>query len=219
MSKYLFVILAAIALAFASVMAVDVGIDKPAPDFTLKDTEGKKHSLSDYKGKYVVLEWINFGCPFVKKHYESGNMQMLQKKYTEKDVVWLSICSSAPGKEGHHSAEEIEKQLKEWEAAQTAYLIDEKGKVGRMYGAKTTPHMFIINPEGNLIYAGGIDDIPSTDTDDIAKAKNYVAAALDAAMSDKEIADQSTKPYGCSVKYGEKMEMKEKMNKMEKMEK
>lgn len=205
MSKYVFVVFFAVALAFASVMAVDVGIDKPAPDFTLKDTHGQEHVLSDYQGKYVVLEWINFGCPFVQKHYNSGNMQKLQKTYAEKDVVWLSICSSAPGKQGHHSPEEIEKQLKEWEAAPTAYLIDEEGTVGRQYGAKTTPHMFIINPEGNLIYAGGIDDIPSTDMDDIEKAKNYVAAALDAAMADKEIADQSTKPYGCSVKYGEKM--------------
>lgn len=206
MNTKFFITLMVLALSFSLGVAADVGIDKPAPDFTLKDVKGIEHSLSDYEGKYIVLEWINFGCPFVQKHYKSGNMQKLQKKYTDKGVVWLSICSSAPGKQGHHSAEEIETQLKEWKAAQTAYLIDEEGIVGRMYGAKTTPHMFIINPEGHLIYAGGIDDIRSTDVDDIQKAKNYVAAALDAAMAGKEIADQSTQPYGCSVKYGEKME-------------
>ena len=187
---------------FVNINASDKAeIDKKAPDFKLKDTNGKEHSLSDFKGKYVVLEWNNFGCPFVKKHYNSKNMQQLQKKYTGKDVVWLTINSSAPGKEGHFSSEELNKKIKEQDANMTAYLIDEKGTVGKTYGAKTTPHMYVINPEGTLIYAGGIDDIASTDTDDIKKAKNYVAAALDAAMAGKKIETKTSQPYGCSVKY------------------
>lgn len=176
-------------------------IDEPAPDFTLTDSNGNEHSLSDFKGKYVVLEWINFGCPFVKKHYNSGNMQELQKKYTGKDVVWLSICSSAEGKQGYFEDAEINEQLNEKNAAMTAYLIDESGEVGHMYNAKTTPHMYIINPEGVLVYAGGIDDKPSTDEDDIETAKNYVSTALDALMSGNEVTNKVTKPYGCSVKY------------------
>ncbi len=152
----------------------------------------------------MVLEWINFDCPFVGKHYRSGHMQKLQKKYAEKDVVWLAICSSAPGKQGHYKPKEIKSRLKELEAAPTAYLTDEDGTVGRMYGAKTTPHMFIIDPEGKLIYAGGIDDIRSTDVEDLEKAENYVAAALDAALAGQEIEHKTTKPYGCSVKYAEK---------------
>jgi len=187
---------------FVNINASDKAeIDKKAPDFKLKDTNGKEHSLSDFKGKYVVLEWNNFGCPFVKKHYNSKNMQQLQKKYTGKDVVWLTINSSAPGKEGHFSSEELNKKIKEQDANMTAYLIDEKGTVGKTYGAKTTPHMYIVNPEGTLVYAGGIDDIASTDTDDIKKAKNYVAAALDAAMAGKKIETKTSQPYGCSVKY------------------
>lgn len=176
-------------------------IDKKAPDFKLKDTNGKEHSLSDFKGKYVVLEWNNFGCPFVKKHYNSKNMQQLQKKYTGKDVVWLTINSSAPGKEGYFSSEELNKKIKEQGASMTAYLVDEKGTVGKMYGAKTTPHMYVINPEGTLIYAGGIDNIASTDTDDVKKATNFVSAALDASMSGKKVETKTSQPYGCSVKY------------------
>ena len=187
---------------FVNINASDKAeIDKKAPDFKLKDTNGKEHSLSDFKGKYVVLEWNNFGCPFVKKHYNSKNMQQLQKKYTGKDVVWLTINSSAPGKEGHFSSEELNKKIKEQDANMTAYLIDEKGTVGKTYGAKTTPHMYIVNPEGTLVYAGGIDDIASTDTNDIKKAKNYVAAALDEAMAGKKIETKTSQPYGCSVKY------------------
>lgn len=187
---------------FVNINASDKAeIDKKAPDFKLKDTNGKEHSLSDFKGKYVVLEWNSFGCPFVKKHYNSKNMQQLQKKYTGKDVVWLTINSSAPGKEGYFSSEELNKKIKEQGANMTAYLVDEKGTVGKTYGAKTTPHMYVINPEGTLIYAGGIDDIASTDTDDIKKAKNYVAAALDAAMAGKKIETKTSQPYGCSVKY------------------
>lgn len=176
-------------------------IDQAAPDFKLTDASGKDHSLSDFKGKWVVLEWVNFGCPFVKKHYGSGNMQSLQKTYTGKDIVWLTICSSAPGKEGYYEGEELTEKIKNSNAVPTAYLIDSDGKVGKMYEAKTTPHMFIVNPEGKLAYAGGIDNIASTDKDDIKEATNYVKEALDAALAGKAIAVKSSKPYGCSVKY------------------
>jgi alkyl hydroperoxide reductase subunit AhpC len=181
--------------------AAGVAIGEAAPDFTLTDIHGEKHSLSDYQGKYVVLEWINYGCPFVKKHYVNEHMPNLQKEYAEKDVVWLSICSSAPGKQGFYTAEEAIEVNKAQKNAAAAYLLDTDGAVGRQYGAKVTPHMYIINPEGNLIYQGAIDDIPSTSADDVAKANNYVRAALDAAMSGKEVGRASTTPYGCSVKY------------------
>ena len=176
-------------------------IDKPAPVFTLTDIKGETHSLADFKGKYVVLEWVNFGCPFVKKHYNSGNMQMLQKNYTDKEVVWLTICSSGEGKPGFMEPSEINEELDEREAAMTAYLVDASGKVGRMYGAKTTPHMYIVNPEGVLVYAGGIDDIQSTDIDDIEDAKNYVSVNLDLLLDGKEVETKVSKPYGCGVKY------------------
>jgi len=176
-------------------------VGQKAPDFTLKDSNDKTHSLSQYKGKFVVLEWVNFGCPFVRKHYDSGNMQKLQKTYTGKGVIWLSICSSASGKQGNLSPVEINKTIKERGSAQTAYLIDSDGKVGRMYGAKTTPDMFVIDRQGDLVYAGAIDDKVSTDVDDVPGAKNYVIAALDEAMNGKAVQIASTKSYGCSVKY------------------
>lgn len=201
MKLYLPFLLAMLALALPLAFAGGLEIDKPAPNFTLKDVEGKSHSLADFKGKFVVLEWINFDCPFVGKHYRSGNMQNLQKTYTAKGVVWLAICSSAPGKQGHFTAEVIKKRLAEAKAAPTAYLTDEDGTVGKLYGAKTTPHMFIIDPKGTLVYAGGIDDIRSTDVADIAKAKNYVTAALDEALAGKPVTEKVTTPYGCSVKY------------------
>ncbi|MBU0676544.1 MAG: thioredoxin family protein [Verrucomicrobia bacterium] len=173
-----------------------------APGFTLTDTHGNTHSLSDFEGKFVVLEWINHGCPFVVKHYSSGNMQSLQKKYTSKDeVVWLSICSSAPGKQGHYSPDEWNALIEQKGASPTAVLIDESGEVGNLYGAKTTPHIFIIDPQGKLIYQGAIDSIRSTDTDDIPKADNFVAQALDAALMGQPIVNHTTQPYGCSVKY------------------
>jgi peroxiredoxin len=176
-------------------------IDKPAPDFTLEDSNGKTHSLSDFEGKFVVLEWTNFDCPFVKKHYASGNMQKLQKTYTDKGVVWLRICSSASGSQGHYAADAINEKCKGEKSNQTAYLTDADGVVGKQYGAKTTPHMFIVNPKGVLIYAGAIDDKPSTKTEDIEGAENYVVAALDAAMNGKTVTTKTSVPYGCSVKY------------------
>ena len=176
-------------------------IGQPAPAFTLTDSTGQSHNLSDFKGKFVVLEWLNHGCPFVVKHYESGNMQKLQKEYTGQDVVWLSIVSSAPGKQGHMTPEETNQAKAEKGSAATAVLIDEDGTVGRLYNAKVTPEMFIINPEGVLVYMGAIDDKKSTDPADVAGAKNYVKQALDEAMSGQPVSESSTTAYGCSVKY------------------
>lgn len=192
-------LLASVALQSQASPKAEVG--KKAPDFTLTDANGKTHSLSDFKGKYVVLEWVNFGCPFVKKHYGSGNMQMLQEAYTKKDVVWLSICSSAPGKQGYFAGEALTQAISEHDVKANAYLIDADGKVGRMYEAKTTPNMYVINPDGELIYAGAIDDTPSVDPDDIPNSTNYIKATLDAAMAGKAVAVKSTQPYGCGVKY------------------
>jgi peroxiredoxin len=176
-------------------------VGQAAPAFSLVDSKGVKHSLSDYKGKLVVLEWVNYQCPFVGKHYGSGNMQKLQQTYTGKGVVWLNVNSSAPGKEGNFTPAEIETKFKERNAKSTAYLIDADGTVGRAYGAKTTPHMFLIDATGKVIYAGGIDDKPSTDQADIAGAKNYVQAALDEALAGKPVSVATSTPYGCSVKY------------------
>lgn len=176
-------------------------ISKPAPNFKLTSAIGKEHSLSDYKGQWVVLEWVNLQCPFVLKHYNSKNMQTLQQTYTKKEVVWLSICSSAPGKQGNFSGDELIAKIKEVSSNSTAYLIDGDGKVGHTYGAKTTPHMFIINPKGVLVYAGAIDDKASTKVEDVKGAANFVVAALDAGLAKKEIKVSSTVSYGCSVKY------------------
>jgi peroxiredoxin len=178
-----------------------VKTNEPAPDFVLFDTTGKQHILSTYKGSYVVLEWTNQGCPFVQKHYNSGNMQSLQKEFTGKKVVWLSICSSAKGKEGSMTAEEWNKVIAEKNINATAVLLDSDGSVGKQYGAKATPHMFIINPEGVLIYQGAIDDRPTTDVADIKGATNYVRQALNEAISGKKVSVPTTKAYGCSIKY------------------
>ena len=176
-------------------------IDKPAPDFTLTDINGEKHTLSSYQGKFVVLEWNNWDCPFVKKHYKSNNMQGLQNRYSEKGVVWLTICSSGPGKQGYYDAKDHEKRFVEVKSGASAYLTDTEGLVGRLYGAKTTPHMFVVDPGGVLIYAGAIDDKKSTNPDDVKGANNYVEASLDAAMSGKPVKTKTSTPYGCSVKY------------------
>ncbi len=181
--------------------AIGSEINKPAPDFTLVDTYGKQHTLSELRGKFVVLEWLNHDCPFVKKHYDSKNMQNLQKSYGEKGVVWLSIVSSAPGQQGNYPPDEANQLTKDKDAAPAAILIDSEGTVGTAYSARTTPHMFIINPEGTLIYNGAIDDIRSTDIADIEKAQNYVSAALDEAMSGKPVTVSTSQPYGCAVKY------------------
>jgi peroxiredoxin len=187
-----------------TVQAQEASVNQQAPDFTLTAADGETHSLSDFEGKYVVLEWLNYGCPFVQKHYESGNMQKLQESYTEKDVVWLSIVSSAEGKQGHYPPQEMMEQKEKHNGEMTAILMDTSGEVGKMYGAQVTPHMYVINPEGQLIYKGGIDDKPTTDTADIEGATNYVKMALDQATSGEEVAVQTARPYGCSVKYATK---------------
>jgi glutathione peroxidase-family protein len=189
----------AFGLAATLMAAPEVG--KPAPDFTLRDLSGKEHSLAEYKGKTVVLEWINFGCPFVKKHYGSQNMQKLQKETTGKGIVWLSICSSAPGKQGNETPGEAKTKLKEYGSSATAYLVDEDGVVGHLYDAKTTPDMYIINPEGTLVYMGAIDDNNSPDPAVLPDSKNFVKAALDESLAGKPVSMPSTKSYGCSVKY------------------
>jgi len=168
---------------------------------SLPDTTGATRSLSAYKGKFVVLEWVNFECPFVGKHYGSGHMQKLQKDYTGKGVVWLSVNSSRAGSQGYYASDKVNALIKEKGAAPTAYLLDTAGTAGRAYGARTTPHMFIVDPKGTLIYAGGIDDTPSTDQADIATAKNFVSKALDEALAGKPVTTASSQAYGCSVKY------------------
>ncbi len=176
-------------------------IGHKAPDFTLEDLEGVQRSLSSYKGKYVVLEWINFDCPYVQKHYRSNNMQKLQKKYTNQGVIWLAVSSSAPNKQGNFPATEIRKRIARHKASHTAYLLDSEGELGKTYSAQTTPHMYIISPQGVLIYQGAIDSIPSANQGDIPKAKNYVALALDEAQAGKPLSHPTTVAYGCSVKY------------------
>lgn len=197
--KKMFFAMAVLAFFVPTTQAAKVG--SAAPDFTLTDSLGKPQKLSDYKGKFVVLEWTNHDCPFVHKHYDSGNMQKLQKTYTGKGVVWFSIVTSAPGREGYETPQEANDLVKQYKAAPTAVLLDTKGGVGKLYGAKSTPHMFIVDPKGTLIYNGAIDDKASTKEADIPGSKNYVAAALDEAMAGKPVTTAATKPYGCSVKY------------------
>jgi peroxiredoxin len=186
-------------LLTATALAARVG--EPAPDFTATDSNGKSHHLADYKGKYVVLEWHNQACPFTRKHYESGNMQRLQKEWTAKGVVWFTVISSSPGEQGYVTAAEENDYVKKVNAVPTAVLLDPDGNLGHQYAAKTTPHMYIIDPNGVLIYNGAIDDHPTTDPSDIPSSKNYVSMALQEAMSGKKVSDAATRPYGCSVKY------------------
>jgi peroxiredoxin len=196
--------IAAIAAAATLVNArpnSSVEIGKAAPSFSLPSTAGKTVGLSDYKGKYVVLEWTNHDCPFVVKHYSSGNMQATQKWAKEKGVVWLSIVSSAPGKQGHVTAEQGNQIMKEKGFHSTAMLLDPEGKVGMAYGAKTTPHMYVIEPNGNLIYMGGIDDKRTPTPADVKTARNHVKAALEEALAGKAVTVPTSQPYGCSVKY------------------
>ncbi len=176
-------------------------VGSSAPDFSLTDAKGKTHSLSQYKGKYVVLEWFNPECPFVKKHYGSGNMQNLQKEFTDKGVVWLTIDSNAPGTEGNLTPEEAQKIATSWKTYETALLLDPEGNAGRAYGAKNTPNMVIINPEGKIIYRGAIDSKATPNPSDIPSSTNYVKAALDQSLTGKSVSTPETKPYGCSVKY------------------
>lgn len=194
-----------IALAAAGALGAAraaVAIGQPAPDFTLTDLNGVAHSLSDYRGKIVVLEWNNPDCPIVHKHYDSGNMPRLQKAATAQGVVWLTINSSAPGKQGsEYSADEIKAWLKERGASPTDYFRDPDGAVGHLYEAKTTPHMFIITPAGILVYDGAIDSIPSADQADIPRAENYVSEALAEVEAGRPVTKATSRPYGCAVKY------------------
>jgi AhpC/TSA family len=193
----LFFLVATIAAAPAT--AITIG--QPAPDFALPDLQGKSLKLSDYAGKFVVLEWVNPECPFVKKHYNSANMPALQKEAGARNVAWLTINSTHPGHSEFKSPAEMKSWLSSKNAAPQAMLFDRDGGTGKLYGAKTTPHMFIIDPSGKLIYAGGIDDKRSANIDDIRIAKNYIRVALDEALAGKPVSVASSVPYGCSIKY------------------
>jgi peroxiredoxin len=201
MKTKLLTALCTFAASTALLAADSPAVGSNAPDFSVTDSKGKTQSVSQYKGKYVVLEWFNPECPFVKKHYGSGNMQKLQEEFTGKGVVWLSVDSSAPGKEGHLTAEQANAKMAEWKTKQSALLLDEDGKAGQAYGAKNTPHMFVINPEGKIIYEGAIDSKATANPGDIASSTNYVKVALDESMGGKSVSNANTKPYGCSVKY------------------
>lgn len=198
--KHLFAVVA-LAAAFVSIARAAAVVGESAPDFTLTDITGATHKLSEFKGKTVVLEWVNPGCPFVIKHYGSGNMPNLQRKAEADGVVWLSINSGSAGAQGDLDPTEATAWLKKNGAAPTAYFRDQDGKIGRLYGAKTTPHLFVIKADGVLAYEGAIDSIRSAKVEDIAKAENYVTSALTAIKAGVPVAKTNTQPYGCSVKY------------------
>ncbi len=179
----------------------DPEIGAAAPAFTLPDSDGNDHSLSDYEGKWVILEWLNYGCPFVQKHYGSGNMQKLQTEYGEKGVIWLSVVSSAPGQQGHYEPAEMNAMNAENGNKAAAVLLDPAGGVGMAYGAKTTPQMYVIDPEGLLLYNGAIDDRPTPRLEDIEGAHSYLVQAIEEAMAGEPVTRTTTQPYGCSVKY------------------
>lgn len=200
MARYI-AVLTILFLSFVSTSTVAAQIGEKAPDFVAKGSDGKDYKLGSFSQKVVVLEWFNPECPFIKKHYESGNMQKLQQAYTDKGVIWLSVASSAKGKEGHMTDIQARDRAKAWQTHPTAVLLDETGVIGKAYGAKTTPHMFIIDKDGKLAYEGAIDSIPSADKADIAKAENYVSAALDTLLDGKPVSKPVTQAYGCSVKY------------------
>jgi peroxiredoxin len=181
--------------------ALAAAVGQPAPDFRLPDLQGKPVSLSDYRGKFVVLEWTNPECPFVRKHYDSANMPSLQKQYRDKGVVWLAVNSTSSSHSEFKTPREMESWLKSKGGAPQDVLFDSEGVAGRLYGAKTTPHMYVIDPRGQLLYAGAIDDTRSTNPADVKTSKNYVSAALDEALAGKPVTTASTTPYGCSVKY------------------
>lgn len=193
----------AVALLPVSMAAQAPRVGDAAPQFTATDSHSQTHSLSRYRGKYVVLEWHNQGCPYTRKHYVSGNMQELQKEWTEKGVVWFTVISSAPGQQGYVTANEENAYLAKMHADPTAALLDSDGKVGRLYGAKTTPEMYVIDPQGKLIYEGAIDNRPTPDVSDIKGADNYLSDALTEALAGKPVAVAYTRSYGCSVKYGD----------------
>lgn len=195
-------VLAAAAFAAPSPAVAEPVVGSPAPAFTGVDTKGRTLNLADYRGKTVILEWTNHDCPFVVKHYSSGNMQMTQKKAAQDGVVWLSVISSAPGEQGNVSGPQADALTQSRNAGPSAVLLDPSGEIGRLYGARTTPHMFIIDAKGLLTYHGAIDSIKSADVTDIPKAQNYVLNALAQMKAGQPVNPQGTRPYGCSVKYG-----------------
>ena len=176
-------------------------VNQPAPLFTVTDTKGTTHSLESFKGKWVVLEWFNHECPYTRKHYMANNIQTLQREYTEKGVVWISVVSSAPGQQGYGTAADADRLTQMIKAVPSFVVRDTAGVLGRMYGARTTPQLFAIDPEGVLRYAGAIDDKPTPSIQDVKTARNYIKAALDAGLAGKPIAVATTQPYGCDVKY------------------
>ena len=192
---------AAVALVPAAALAASPDLGKPAPLFTGTDTNGKTWSLADLKGKVVVLETTNHQCPYVAKHYRAGNMQGQQREATAKGVIWLTVAASAPGEEGFVNASQANELTKSRNAAPTAVILDPQSKIARAYGATVTPHMYIIDANGVLVYKGGIDSIPSSSTTDIPKAKQYVRVGLGEVLAGKPVTDSSTRPYGCTLKY------------------
>lgn len=196
--------LATLAIALVPVSArAQAVVGSQAPNFTATDSHGQTHSLNEYRGKYVVLEWHNHDCPYTRKHYVSGNMEALQREWTAKGVVWFTVISSAPGQQGYMTDAEENEYLEKMHADPTAVLIDPQGKLGRLFGAKTTPEMYVIDPEGKLIYEGAIDNRPTTDVSDINGADNYLSDALTEAMAGKPVEHPYTRSYGCSVKYAD----------------
>jgi peroxiredoxin len=190
-----------IGLLAAGVVAAQATVGQPAPAFVSTDTEGRPVKLADYKGKHVVLEWVNPGCPYVQKHYNSGNMPATQKQARAKGVVWLAVNSTAVDAYDYRKPADLASWLKTKDAVPTATLMDVDGKVGRAYGARTTPHMYLIDPQGKLVYAGAIDSIPSASASDIKTATNYINQALDEALAGKALSKPTSQAYGCSIKY------------------
>lgn len=197
-----FALLFLASFAVSSAVSADTIIGKPAPDFTAFDSTGRTHRLSDFSGKRVILEWTNHDCPFVRKHYRSGNMQKTQKSAKQDGVVWLSVISSAPGLQGHVSGDEADALTKSRNALPAAVLLDPDGKLGRLYRARVTPHMYIIDKDGTLAYKGAIDSIASGDTADIPNATNYVLQAMAQLKAGQSVKEAATRPYGCTIKYG-----------------
>jgi len=196
---YLFTVLAALGIGAAPILAARVG--QAAPDFAATASNGQTYKLSDFRGKFVVLEWHNQGCPYTMKQYQSGNMERLQKEWTAQGIVWFTVISSAPGEQGYVNAAQENDYLKRMNASPTAALLDSKGQLGHLYDAKTTPQMIVINPAGTMIYDGAIDNRPTTSVSDIPGAKNYLSQALAEATDGKPVSTPTTRPYGCSVKY------------------
>jgi hypothetical protein len=193
------VLLLLAALPMASSAGPEIG--QPAPDFTLPDTNGEDHTLADYHGEWVVLEWLNYGCPYVQKHYRTGNIPSQQEKWRDQGVVWLNIVSSAPGKQGYYEPADMNAMSEKWGNHATAVLLDPEGNVGHAYEARTTPHMFVINPDGDVVYMGGIDDVATARDEDLQRATQLVDQALTQSMAGEPVSQPTSRPYGCNVKY------------------